>query len=448
MEKKLALVQCPMWDIEFPPYNIALICAVLKGKRFEAECFDFNRSFHDLLPQEQYLWNISNPYGFWQSQKEVLSFLGRNKNIIEGAISSLEKFEILGFTLQSLNFVFAVELIKKIKERYPEKIILAGGPECFINFSPEYLMSTGMFDAVCLREAEIVLPELLRKISNNEDWRTEGFLIKTGDGPLDCGQKELVRCLDELPFADFGFLNEQTEKISISTSRGCIAHCSFCIEKSHWSPHRFRSAVSVVEEIAFQKSRFSKLKFVYLNDSLINGNMEGFSMFCDLMAVREMGVNWGGHILVRKEMTKGFLLKMKIAGAERLNFGIESGSDSVLKIMKKSFDTDLALRTLEYTKDAGISFSVNLVIGHPGESEEDFEKTRRFVNKIRALTDCIHINPCYVLKGSDLFENHKKWGMVLPEDYVTNWFLADGSNDSHIRSARVNALLGNCSYRS
>jgi radical SAM superfamily enzyme YgiQ (UPF0313 family) len=168
--------------------------------------------------------------------------------------------------------------------------------------------------------------------------------------------------------------------------------------------------------------------------------MDEFERFCDLMIVADIGIHWGGHIHIHKEMTEGFLLKMKQAGAERLNFGIESGSDSVLKLMRKPFDRNLAMRVLEYTKEAQISFSVNLVMGHPGETEEEFRWTIDFFKQIRGLTDCIHVNPCLVLRGSDLYKNHKKWGIVLPENYVTDWFLSDGSNNKQIRMKRVNAL--------
>jgi radical SAM superfamily enzyme YgiQ (UPF0313 family) len=430
-----------MWDVEFPPYNIALIRSVLRKNNFESDCFDLNRDFYASVPGEQHLWSLSDIYAFWQSKEEVGKLILRHKTVIDGFLLQLEPYDILGFTLQSLNFTFTLILIKAIRKVSPHKIILAGGPECFRNFNPEYLMQCACFDALCYGEAEEALPELLYKTRQRRTWKTPGFFIKEDQNYIDCAPAHLVENLDNLPFADFSFLKKDTERICVSTSRGCIGNCSFCHEKGHWDAFRYRSAGSVVEEISLLKERFPFLRFVYLNDSLINGNTEEFSRFCELMIRKKLGINWGGHMLIRKEMTKGFLKEMKQAGAERLNFGVESGSNQVLQLMRKAFRREDALRILADTKRAGISFSVNFVIGHPGENAEEFEETRRFLVRIRQLTDCVHINPCYVLRGSELYSNHKKWGIVLPENYVTDWFLSDGSNNPQIRMERVRQLL-------
>jgi radical SAM superfamily enzyme YgiQ (UPF0313 family) len=190
------------------------------------------------------------------------------------------------------------------------------------------------------------------------------------------------------------------------------------------------------------KDRFLCLKFIYLNDSLINGNIKEFEKFCDLVITQEININWGGHTLIRKEMDSRLISKMKRAGAQRLNFGIESGSDKVLKLMRKSFDCNLALRVLKDIRNAGISFSVNLIIGHPGETYKEFNETVAFFCKLQKLTDCIHINPCLVLKGSSLYNNYDDWGIVLPGNYVTEWHLSDGSNDLETRLKRI-AILKN-----
>lgn len=443
MFDKIALISCPMWDIEFPPYNIALLSAVLRENNFEVDCLDFNRDLYKLASDEHYLWSLLfiPPHAFLQVQDKIEQLFERKKIIINNFIAQLEPYGILGFTLLYTNIIFSIKLIKEIKKSFPQKIILAGGPSCFRNFNPEYLMKYHCFDAICCGEGELALPELLSKIRNGKEWDTTGFFIKKGPDYVDCGSRELVSNLDELPFADYRFLNDKTEKLSISTSRGCIYNCSFCHEKAHWSKFRHRSAESVVEELFLSKSRFPSLQFVFFNDSLINGGMKEFEKFCDLMIDKNLGINWGGHIVVRKEMTKEFIKKMKRAGAERLNFGIDSGSDVVLKSMNKSFNLDLALRVLKDTKEADISFSIDFVIGHPGETEEEFDKTYLFFEQMKQLTNRFVINPCYVLPGSDLYINHDRWGIILPENYVTDWFLSDGTNDSQIRMERMLRIL-------
>jgi radical SAM superfamily enzyme YgiQ (UPF0313 family) len=437
---QVALIQCPAWDIEFPPYNIALLSAALKQKGFSATCFDLNRDLYRTLPNDAAAWLLSDPYAFWQSGDCVRQLLARNKEVMTQQIARFASYDALGFTLQSLNYIFTMEFIKQVREKFPAKIILAGGPECFLNFNSEFLVKSGMFDALCFGEGEEALPELLSKIQDDKPWNTQGFFVKNGSRYVDCGAWMSLVDLNKIPHADYSFLDPKTEKVAVSTSRGCINNCAFCLEKTHSGKFRYRAADSIVDEIVSHKKNFPSLDFVYLNDSLINGNMHEFERFCDLMIESRVGVQWGGHILARKEMTKEILCKMKKAGADRLNFGVESGSDVVLKAMRKSFSADLALQVLTEAREAGLSFSVNLIVGHPGETDEEFEKTVLFFKKIRQLTGCVHINPCLVLKGSDLYLHSDRWGIILPENFVTEWFLADGTNNLKIRTERAAAL--------
>ena len=436
----MALIQCPAWDVEFPPYAIALLSAILKERGYDVRCFDFNREFYAYTSHNCSLWDHSNLYGFWQSQEELSKlFMAQNK-IINDFLSRLEPYDVLGFSMQSLNSLFTLQFIKKIKNLFPDKIIVAGGPDCFRNFNAEYLMRSGFFDALCIGEGDKAFPEFLDKICAGDNQQTPGFLIKNNNGVIDCGDIELLQDLDSLPFADFTFLDTSARAGCLSTSRGCINRCNFCQERGHWWKYRFRSADSIIKELVHLKKDFSGLEFVYFNDSLINGNMKEFNNFCDAMISNHINIRWGGHILVRKELTKEFLRKMKLAGADRLNFGIESGSDHVLKLMNKSFNSSLALQVLRNTKDAGISFSVNLIVGYPGETEEDFKQTQRLYLNFKQLTENIYVNPCYVLKGSGLYERHEEFGIELTERFVTDWLSKDGSNNPVIRKQRVDKI--------
>ncbi len=437
---KVVLINCPMWDIEFPPYNIALLASVLKSNGLQVDCLDLNRNLHANSFAESDKWALPDLYAFWQSRDKMINLISGNRGYIKRFIDNLEAYDIIGFTLQSLNFTFSIELSRLIKKQFPQKIIIAGGPECFPNFNPGYLMESGCFDGICYSEGERSFPQLINRMQNGEEWDTPGFFLKIRNEYRDCGKRELIDDLDNLPFADFDFVGKEAENLCISTSRGCINRCSFCHEKNHWEKFRMRSAVSIVSELSMLKKKFPRLHFVYLNDSLINGDMEELDNFCNLMISRNLGINWGGHTLIRKEMTGGFLNKMKQAGAERLNYGLESGSDAVLGMMKKTFKRDLALEVLKHTREAGISFSVNLIVGHPGETESDFGESCTLLQRVRQFTDCVHINPCLVLKYSDLYTNHKQWGIVLPDNYVTGWYLEDGTNTLAVRLKRMQVL--------
>ena len=164
---KIALVICPMWDIDFPSYNIALLSAILKNKGFKTECFDLIRSLYKMKKDFTDKWHLDNPYEFWRDSNAIEKIFLKWKNSIDDYILKFEEFEIIGFTVYSLNTFFTVQLAKLIKKRFPMKYIILGGPECFSNFNKEYFTKFKFIDAICYGEADYGLPIIINQISNN-----------------------------------------------------------------------------------------------------------------------------------------------------------------------------------------------------------------------------------------------------------------------------------------
>jgi molybdenum cofactor biosynthesis enzyme MoaA len=76
-----------------------------------------------------------------------------------------------------------------------------------------------------------------------------------------------------------------------------------------------------------------------------------------------------------------YMKKMAAAGCEALTFGIESASDNVLRLMSKKYSgTDVA-NVVRATHDAGIKVVINLIVGFPGETEDDFQQTLEFIEQ-------------------------------------------------------------------
>lgn len=94
---------------------------------------------------------------------------------------------------------------------------------------------------------------------------------------------------------------------------------------------------------------------------------------CDLIIKdKDLKIFWGGKATIRSEMTGTLLRKLYDAGNRSIVYGIESGSDKVLRDMRKVFSVDLAKRVIRETYEAGISVGIFWLIGFPTESEDDF----------------------------------------------------------------------------
>ena len=437
-----ALVICPNWDINFPPYGISLLAGILNSTNLvNAQCFDFNKDLFNNTGKNHPMWDDVSLYPYWLDQKNVDKVFNEHPQFIEECIQKLIPFKFIGFSCFSLNLLFTIKLASIIKQRFPEKILLAGGPECNPSFS-DLIYRAKVFDAICTGEAEDSLPSLIANYAKTNCLEAKGFQTLSPDGEYrNPGECRTMTKLDDLAFADFSYLGHTAKTFNTSTSRGCVRDCSYCPEKAIWGNYRWRSANSTVQELLQLRSNFKDIDFVYFNDDLVNGNMRELERMCDLLIENNWNVGWGGHALVRDRWTDTLLEKIKKTNGQRFNFGIESGSNRILGLMKKMFKIEQAYDLFERMHYHQISFSINLIICGAGETQEDFEATRMLAKTAKKYTDYIHINPCIVLKGTDLYRNPDKWDITFGENFVTEWESLDKTNTLEIRLKKARQLI-------
>ncbi|MBI2673326.1 radical SAM protein, partial [Candidatus Woesearchaeota archaeon] len=102
------------------------------------------------------------------------------------------------------------------------------------------------------------------------------------------------------------------------------------------------------------------------------------------------------------EVNPDLLKKMKQAGFTSLSFGIESGSEKVLKRMKKSINIEQVRKAVQCSMDAGIETTVNFIIGHPEENYEDALETIKLAETLYA--DKINFNSAIPYPGTELYD--------------------------------------------
>ncbi len=445
-EKKVALVICPCWDIEFPPYGISLLSGILSQNSIDNKVFNFNSIFHTLSSGDTAMWDQVDLYSYWMNEQKVEAIFKNYSEIFETFLQKLEPYDVIGFSLFTLNVKFSMKFAKLVRARYPDKFVIAGGPECNPNFSVDNIMDNKVFHAICKSDAEDCLPALIKEYFEGKSVEARGFYYLNELGTYeDRGDFRTVTKLHDLAFANFDYLGKNASTLNISTSRGCVRDCSYCPERSIWGSYNWRKAESTVNEMLLMRQRYEKLGFVYFNDDLVNGHMKELEKMCDLLIENKWTTGWGGHALVRDRWTDQLVEKIGRTNGQRFNFGIESGSNKILKLMKKMFEVEQAYDLFEKLHRHHVSFSINLIIGFPGETEEDFDETRRLASIVRRYTNYIHVNPCIVLKGTDLYDKKDKWNIVLPENFVTEWYTADGVNNYEMRMNRARKLIAEIS---
>ena len=334
--------------------------------------------------------------------------------------------DLIGVSLFTRRVARAYRLAAKLRGIAP--LLVAGGPHATV--CPEEPLAHG-FDAVLTGEGEVALVRLVRAMERGETFDgIPGTVLRGPDGGIVRGPRPVpIRDLDSLPipltsqhlFDPAWYSAEAGETLpgGILTSRGCPARCVFCANQVTGRSFRFRSAAGVVEEIRAIHARTGNT-FLPCWDDALTANAPRLFGLCD--AIREdLGFPFRWSAITRATMvTPEMLGAMKRAGLVAVNFGIESGDDATLRMIRKGQTTAQVVRALEWAKAEGLMTVCNFMMGFPGETADALRRTLEFMRRIEPLTDCFSTGGVVIpMPGTELYENHhERYGF-------TRWWLED-----------------------
>jgi anaerobic magnesium-protoporphyrin IX monomethyl ester cyclase len=276
-----------------------------------------------------------------------------------------------------------------------------------------------------------------------------GFCHRREDGSIfNGGIPDPVLNLDEIPMADFSdvdFMHYTLHnRICMMTSRGCILRCAYCSEGANFLHYRYRSPEKLVceveQHVRMLKTVSGQRPHINFSDSLINGRPEALERFCQLILDNKIDFTWGGMALLRKEMTFSLLSLMKRAGCVELMWGLESGSDSTLMLMrKKLFSIAMAEQIIKDANSLGLEQYTNIIVGFPGETESQFNETMLFLRRINPCMKSVGLPLMEIRRNSHVYANPDIYG-ILDRENTVEWQTKDGLNNIQIRLARRKIL--------
>ncbi len=444
MKIKVVLVICPQVNPDRPPLSLAYLTTYLAKRNIEVVCFDFNIDLYFRVDdKKKNLWDSQCDID-WLDENRYNSINLVNESIIREWVGQICQTspQIIGFSLLSTNVYSTLRLAKEIKAKNNGARIIFGGPETYRLFG---LGNYGIFDyadALVLGEGEESLYKIISYISNDKKIEpAEGIVVKENDILLGYDRFNLISNIDEMPFPDYDvfplYKYKEKGQLPLIFSRGCIGRCAFCFERVYWKRFRCRSVDNVIEEIELMKRKYNIWCFS-LNDSLMNGNIRFLSEFCDRVISEGIQVGWWGMARIDSRMTEEFLIKMVKAGCKQIAYGIESGSQKVLNLMHKDYDVSTIDRILLNTYRAGIKPGINLMLGFPGEEEEDFQQTCELVKRNGQYVSYVNISILGIEPFTDVYENRIKMNIDFKD--ATNWKTRDRKNTYQIRIERAKRL--------
>lgn len=294
-------------------------------------------------------------------------------------------------------------------------LLIAGGP--LPSCDPIPFLND--FDVVVKGEGEQAMLELLRTYDSGCDPQSvQGIVYCKGNNGGKERQGEIVFTyprilepdLDKIAFpARDLFPNDRyieywkrrsgNAATTIFTTRGCPFSCEFCSNAVFGISYRERSPENVVDEVEQALSfGYDRIHFA---DDVFTLNRGRVLRICD--EIRRRGLHFKWECLGRVDsIDEEISIAMKDAGCDRIYFGIESGNDSVLKLMKKKITPDGARKAVYAAHEAGLSTGAFFILCYPGDTDDTVLETLRFA--VSLPLDYLSFTMPYPLPGTALYE--------------------------------------------
>ena len=320
----------------------------------------------------------ANLLGF--SQEEVL------KKIKE------ETPGLIGLYATTLGINGAEELAKKIKQSFAKITVVIGGPH-ISGYGKDTLICPH-FDFGIIGEGEISLSELVRCIENGgKDFSGLKGLVYRKEGRIIQNEaRELIADLDSLPFPARDLLPDlkkyhpkkmfynKLPLVHIFTSRGCPFQCTFC-QTPFGKKARFHSAEYVADEIELLVKKFGA-KEIKINDDTFNLVEERVLKIFDILKKKGINIGWACNLRVDTVKSKRFFEEIKKRGCWLVGFGLESGNQKVLDVLKKKITLEQARQVTGWARESGLKVQASFIIGNPTDTEETIRQTIDFARSL------------------------------------------------------------------
>lgn len=305
------------------------------------------------------------------------------------------QYDVIGMVIFTFQVKQARDYIELIRKMIPEAKIILGGPhpscsaENIFEFFPH-------LDWAFKGEAEVGLARLADIIASGQLSKEElavvpGLIWRDGARTV-VNQQIFVENLDELGMPSWDLLKPETYPLAphgaffknypiapIVITRGCPFSCTYCAgHLVSGKKIRYRSVANVIKEIKLLYHRYG-IREIHIEDDNFTFNRDYVKEFCRQLEVNNLNISWTCPNGVRLDSLDEDLIKeMKEVGLYSVSVGIESGSERILKAMKKNLTKEKIAEKIGLLRKCGLEVSGFFILGYPGETKKDIMDTINF----------------------------------------------------------------------
>jgi len=334
----------------------------------------------------------------------------------EATINLAKDYEFLVLYTSTPGFPGDIRLAQRIKDTNPKIKIAFVGPQ--VTILPEKsLRDSSAIDFVVRKEFDYAVKEFAEGKPLEEilgiSYRKNGSVAHNPDRPQ-------IQDLDALPHVTDIYHRDLDVRrynvpfllhpyVSLYTTRGCPAQCTFCLWPQTTSGHawRKRSSDDVAREMAKAKEYWPYVKEYFFDDDTFNIQKARTVELC--AKLKPLGLTWSCTSRVTTDYET--LKAMREAGCRLLIVGYESGDQQILKNIKKGATVE---RARQFTRDAhklGLVIHGDFILGLPGETRDTIQKTIAFAKELDVET--IQVSVAHAYPGTEQYDFAVKNGFMV-----------------------------------
>jgi len=316
------------------------------------------------------------------------------------------KPDAVAISIFSFNRTDSFKFIKELKKLNKSIIIIIGGQH-----------PTFLYDEILTR-----FPEIDFIITGEGEYSIKRLIDASFKNIPKVIKSERIKDIDSIPTPSYFNgrmigINPAEQFKFIITSRGCPAYCTYCSSPAFWENKvTYRSPQSIVDELEFIQDKYGIIYFSIRDDNFTlkkNRVME----FCRILEKSRLYMMWNCQARV-DSIDEEMLVAMKKCGLEHIQFGVESGSEKILKIYDKRITPEKIKNAAKLVRKVGVYLSFYLMTGMIGENEDDVKATEKLISA--TMPHDVIISPVAYYPGTKIYSESCKKGLI--DD--TRWFIS------------------------
>ena len=349
--------------------------------------------------------------------RDVLKARQQRTEFLDYCVQRIMSFSpsVVGFPTTFQQTCGCLAVAKRLKELPDPPVVLFGGANCEGEMGRQLVDSFPWLDYVFPGEADETLPELLERLLRGKPGGTPEGVLKRGESAVP--EARPVADMDSVARPDFDDFFDQFHELSfrkelpvslvVETTRGCwwgAKHkCTFCGINPERLNFRRKSPRRVYDEIMYL-SRRHEIQRIETADNILA--MEYIDKLLPMLEGEGLDI----FFEVKSNLRHEHLVRLRAAGVNAVQPGIESLSDDILRRMNKGVTAAQNIQFLRWCEEVGIVPGWNMLAGFPGESPSEYEEMARLVPLLVHLTPPGTCTPIRLDRFSPLYDDRERLG--------------------------------------